>query len=188
MSKLTARRFLNRNLIERYWRSKINKSRKPNKKNIYRGRYWSIVIESNTKVSKNWLNITKFGKKIAELINSRFTIQTEVLYLLKKLKAENLNKTKNGRKQDLYLERFAGQGETGSKNGLLYYQIYLEYPIVVKRVKIINAMKKFSKDRCHIMVNKIYKGEYTSYCVKETDKFESPYYWNVRFGDELTYD
>ena len=40
------------------------------------------------------------------------------------------------------------------------------------------------------MVNKVYTDEYSLYCVKKTDKFqfESPYYWNDIFGDELTYD
>ena len=123
-------------------------------------------------------------------MNSGFPIHIEIIYLLKKLKAENVNKTKDGKKQDVYPERFVGQGETGSKNGLPHYQIYLEYPIVVRRAKIINAMKKFSKNRCHIMVNKVYTDEYALYCVKETDKFQfkSPYYWNDIFGDELTYD
>ena len=163
---------------------------KPNKKDIYRGRYWSIVIQPNKEVSENWLSITRIGKETEELMNSGFPIHTEIIYLLKKLKAENVNKTKDGKKQDVYPERFVGQGETGSKNGLPHYQIYLEYPIVVRRAKIINAMKKFSKNRCHIMVNKVYTDEYALYCVKETDKFqfESPYYWNDIFGDELTYD
>lgn len=110
-----------------------------------------------------------------------------MIYLLRKLKAEDVNKTKDRKKQNVYPYRFIGQGETGSKNGLPHYQIYLEHPIVVRRVKIINAMKKFSKNRCHIMV---YTYEYALYCVKETDKFqfESPYYRNDIFGDELTYD
>ena len=40
------------------------------------------------------------------------------------------------------------------------------------------------------MVNKVYTDKYALYCIKETDKFqfESPYYWNDIFGDELTYD
>ena len=63
------------------------------------------------------------------------------------------------KKQNVYPERFVGQVEIGSKNGLPHYQIYLEYPIVVRRAKIINTMKKFSKNRCHIMVNKVYTDE-----------------------------
>ena len=58
-------------------------------------------------------------------------------------------------KQNVSPERFVGQGETGSKNGLPHYQIYLEYSIVVRQAKIINAMKKFSQNSCHIIVNKV---------------------------------
>ena len=57
-------------------------------------------------------------------------IHTEIIYLLKKLKAEDVNKVKDGKKQNVYLERFVGQVEIGSKNGLPHYQIYLEHPIV----------------------------------------------------------
>ena len=60
------------------------------------------------------------------------------------------------KKQNVYPERFVGQVEIGSKNGLPHYQIYLEHLIVLRQVKIINAMKK---NRCHIMVNKVYTDE-----------------------------
>ena len=107
-------------------------------------------------------------------MNFGFPIHTEIIYLLKKLKAEDVNKMKDGKKQNVYLERFVGQVEIGSKNGLPHYQIYLEHLIVLRQVKIINAMKK---NRCHIMVNKVYTDKYALYCIKETDKFqfESPY-------------
>lgn len=56
--------------------------KKPNKKDIYRGRYWSIVIQPNKEVSENWLNITRIGKETEELMHSGFPIHTEIIYLL----------------------------------------------------------------------------------------------------------
>lgn len=142
--------------------------KKTNKKDIYRGRYWSIVIQPSKVLSEDWINIIKCGEETKELIGFRFPIHTEIIYLLKKLKAENVNKTKDGKRQNVYLERFVGHGETGTENGLPQY---LEYPIVVRRAKIVEEMKKFSKHQCHIMVKKVYTDEYALYCVKETDKF-----------------
>ena len=59
-------------------------------------------------------------------MNSGFPIHIQIIHLLKELRAENY---------------------------LSHYQVYLEYPTVVRGAKIINAMKKFSK---HRYPNKLY--------------------------------
>ena len=75
-----------------------NKSLKLNKKNIYREWYWWMVIQINKEVSENCLSITKIAKETEEVMNSGLPIHTEIIYLLKKLKAKNINKTKDRKK------------------------------------------------------------------------------------------
>ena len=53
-----------------------------------------MVIQINKEVSENCLSITKIAKETEEVMNSGLPIHTEIIYLLKKLKAENVNKTK----------------------------------------------------------------------------------------------
>ena len=77
-------------------------------------------------------------------MNSGFPIRTEIIYLLKKLKAKNVNKTKDGKKQDVYPERFVGQGETGSRNGLPHFISFIK-PLGLLQVNQNRSNLNYSK-------------------------------------------
>lgn len=150
-------------------------NRRNNQKVSYRGKFISVVLQPS--IGADFWQKDYSDKEISEaLMRSGFPLYTEVMYALQKATAESLKG-----KQHTAVEWAFGT-ETSNATRIPHYQIYMEFPSLIKRITLYESFKYLFGDRVHIVTQTVYNNNYKEYCIKESSNFnfDSPYYWNIK--------
>ena len=148
-------------------------------KDQHRVKYCSIVIQPKVE-SMDWTKISS-EKVEEELMKSGFPVWPEIVNNLNKLSAESINK--NGLKP---VKNWAFGTETSVKTKIPHYQIYTEFPVLVKKSSIYQELNDLLDDRVHIVTKKVYNADFKKYCLKDSSNFgfDGKYYWNKKSSSE----
>lgn len=148
--------------------------------NVSRSKYLSVVIQPKLN-SKVWLNCGSNEMFTELLLNSSFTLYTEIQYALENLEGLTAN-TSNSVKPKVW----AFGTETSVDTKIPHYQIYLEFDRLIRNSSIYKALDELLAGRVHIVTKKVYNSQYKDYCLKDSSNFNfnSKYYWNVKLSSD----
>lgn len=150
-------------------------------KDIYRGKFVSVIVQP--RIDPQFWGVGHNSKQINdELLNSGFPVHTEIHYALSTFSVETANRTKQ-----VQAVSFAFGTETSRETKIPHYQIYIEFPQLVRLSSVYENLDKLLQSRVHIVTQKVYNESYKDYCLKESSNFEfdSNHYWNVKIDSTL---
>lgn len=147
--------------------------------NPYRGKYISVLVQP--KILKEFWAETHTDKEIEiKLAESGYILHTELIDALNKLEVESIHGVRTK------VSKWAFGTETSRTTNIPHFQIYLEFPKLIRRTSVYHVLNEFLEDRVHIVTKTVYHKEYKNYCLKETSNynFYGNWYWNVKVDSE----
>ena len=139
----------------------------------HRAYQYSIIIELRVD-HKLWLTDLNDFYITKLLMNSSYTLHTEVKYILSKTQGLSVS----GKKTYLPLDYSFGTEEK-VKTNIPHYQCWLKFPVKVRRTSVFNFINNLLVDRAHVIIDTVYGQDYSSYYLKASSdySFNSNYYW-----------
>ena len=153
--------------------------KKIQKLNPYRSKYVSVLVQP--KILKEFWAETHTEKEIEmKLAESSYILHTELVDALSKLEVESIHGVQTK------VSKWAFGTETSRTTNIPHFQIYLEFPKLIKRTSVYHVLNEFLENRVHIVTKTVYHKEYKNYCLKETSNynFYGNWYWNVKMDSE----
>lgn len=146
-------------------------------KDKYRAKFVSVVIQPKMEDPGFWLTHPTEDEIITKLNEVEFPTPDLVTDVVKTVSATDVNK---GAKK--VVKNWAFGTETSEKTKIPHYQIYLEFPVLIRTTSVYENMDLAFKGKAHIVTEKVYSQNYASYCLKTTSnfEFEDSVYYNVK--------
>ena len=151
----------------------------------HRAKFVSVVLQPKTATPEIWLDLTDDDEIVDKLQELEFPTPDEITEALKSATATSVN----GDIKKMATQWAFGT-ETSEKTKIPHYQIYLEFPVLIKVSSVRDYFEEHLQYKAHVATEKVFDRGYMNYCLKTTSNFnfEDPIYVNLKLSSRAVED